>query len=236
MSDSNFQKEFEEALAEWRKRHHVRDDDVLLVCLDLFRIHQAHWDAICRRDFPAIQEFNDIVSKLEKTAFQRKNKRHPCSRHSNGTRRDSISCPDHHGHSVDSGSGLCLWFAHRKISALKMSVIINIFEGIVRWLHANWLFWAVFSLNVGFAVCLYWRLKAKYVVRLKGLTWRRNQFCRGWLITGDTGSGKTSSGINQLAHQVFSTNPPGADCVLMKKGCIGKRSPRWPGTMGVDMI
>lgn len=70
MSDSNFQKEFEEAIAEWRKRHHVRDDDVLLVCLDLFRIHQAHWDAIRRRDFPAIQEFNDIVLKLEKTAFQ----------------------------------------------------------------------------------------------------------------------------------------------------------------------
>ena len=45
------------------------------------------------------------------------------------------------------------------------------------------------------------------VARLGGLTWKRNQFCRGWLITGDTGSGKTSSGINQLAHQVFQNEP-----------------------------
>jgi hypothetical protein len=45
------------------------------------------------------------------------------------------------------------------------------------------------------------------VATLGGLTWKRNQFCRGWLITGDTGSGKTSSGINQLAHQVFQNEP-----------------------------
>src|ERR1017187_4920526 len=45
--------------------------------------------------------------------------------------------------------------------------------------------------------------KTNYVARLGGLTWKRSQFCRGWLITGDTGSGKTSSGINQLAHQGF---------------------------------
>lgn len=40
------------------------------------------------------------------------------------------------------------------------------------------------------------------VARLGGLRWKRTQFCRGWLITGDTGSGKTSFG-----HQ--STRPPG---------------------------
>ncbi len=45
------------------------------------------------------------------------------------------------------------------------------------------------------------------VARLGGLRWKRTQFCRGWLITGDTGSGKTSSGINQLAHQVFQNEP-----------------------------
>ena len=30
--------------------------------------------------------------------------------------------------------------------------------------------------------------RSPYVARLGGLTWRRSQFCRGWLITGDTGS------------------------------------------------
>ena len=42
-----------------------------------------------------------------------------------------------------------------------------------------------------------------HVAKLGGLRWKRNQFCRGWLITGGTGSGKTSSGINQIAHQDF---------------------------------
>jgi hypothetical protein len=42
-----------------------------------------------------------------------------------------------------------------------------------------------------------------YIVKLKGLAWSREDFCRGWLITGDTGSGKTRSGITQLLFQVF---------------------------------
>jgi hypothetical protein len=57
-------------------------------------------------------------------------------------------------------------------------------------------------------------LRKRHVAQLGGLTWKRNQFCRGWLITGDTGSGKTSSGINQLAHQVFQNeNKWGGLCV-----------------------
>ncbi len=40
------------------------------------------------------------------------------------------------------------------------------------------------------------------VARLGGLTWHQSQFCRGWLITGSSGSGKTTSGINQIAPGV----------------------------------
>jgi hypothetical protein len=57
-----------------------------------------------------------------------------------------------------------------------------------------------------------------YVARLGRLTWRRNHFCRGWLITGDTGSGKTSSGINQLAHQVFQNEPTWGGLCIDEKG------------------
>jgi hypothetical protein len=57
-----------------------------------------------------------------------------------------------------------------------------------------------------------------HVARLGGLTWQRNQFCRGWLITGDTGSGKTSSGINQLAHQVFQNEPRWGGVCIDEKG------------------
>jgi hypothetical protein len=56
------------------------------------------------------------------------------------------------------------------------------------------------------------------VAKLGGLRWRRNQFCRGWLITGDTGSGKTSSGINQLAHQVFQNEPTWGGLCIDEKG------------------
>jgi hypothetical protein len=60
--------------------------------------------------------------------------------------------------------------------------------------------------------------KRGFAARLGGLTWRRSQFCRGWLITGDTGSGKTSSGINQLAHQVFQNEPTWGGLCIDEKG------------------
>ncbi len=62
------------------------------------------------------------------------------------------------------------------------------------------------------------RSKSRRVARLGGLTWKRNQFCRGWLITGDTGSGKTSSGINQIAHQVFQNEPCWGGLCIDEKG------------------
>ncbi len=62
------------------------------------------------------------------------------------------------------------------------------------------------------------RNRKGWVARLGGLTWKRTQFCRGWLITGDTGSGKTSSGINQLAHQVFQNEPKWGGLCIDEKG------------------
>jgi hypothetical protein len=58
----------------------------------------------------------------------------------------------------------------------------------------------------------------KYIVRLKGFSWTREDFCRGWLITGDTGSGKTRSGINQLLHQVFQNDKHWGGLCIDDKG------------------
>ena len=68
------------------------------------------------------------------------------------------------------------------------------------------------------ALLLFKPRRSGFVARLGGLTWRRNHFCRGWLITGDTGSGKTSSGINQIAHQVFQNEPTWGGLCIDEKG------------------
>ena len=61
-------------------------------------------------------------------------------------------------------------------------------------------------------------LKRKVIVRLRGLSWTREDFCRGWLITGDTGSGKTRSGITPLLYQVFKNEPGWGGVCIDDKG------------------
>ena len=56
------------------------------------------------------------------------------------------------------------------------------------------------------------------VVRLAGFRWTRADFCRGWLITGDTGSGKTRSGITPLLFQVFRNEPTWGGLCIDDKG------------------
>ena len=57
----------------------------------------------------------------------------------------------------------------------------------------------------------------KVTARLAGLTWNRNDFCRGWLITGDTGAGKTFA-INTLLHSVFQNEPDWGGLCCDEKG------------------
>ena len=52
---------------------------------------------------------------------------------------------------------------------------------------------------------------------LAGFTWDRNDFCRGWLITGDTGAGKTFA-INALMHSVFRHEPDWGGLCCDEKG------------------
>jgi hypothetical protein len=47
MNKPDFEQAFDETLDAWRKSHHVRDDDVTLLCLELFRIHQDKWSVTC---------------------------------------------------------------------------------------------------------------------------------------------------------------------------------------------
>jgi len=63
----DFSSNFQKALADWRKRHAIRDDDVILLCLELFQIHQKHWDELRHRDLPSFNEFRETINKLQTT-------------------------------------------------------------------------------------------------------------------------------------------------------------------------
>ncbi len=94
----------------------------------------------------------------------------------------------------------------------------------------SWGIGAAFGSFALFSFCLRSGAKKRVVVRIKGLTWTREDFCRGWLITGDTGSGKTRSGITPLLYQVFKNEPRWGGDASTTRGCIGRRFPKWPFT------
>lgn len=81
----------------------------------------------------------------------------------------------------------------------------------------SWLFAVGFVVFAGFAAARLKRKKAA-IVTLNGLSWAREDFCRGWLITGDTGSGKTRSGITQLLFQIFENEPSWGGLCIDDKG------------------
>jgi hypothetical protein len=79
--------------------------------------------------------------------------------------------------------------------------------------------WIVAALFFAFGAFAIARInEGLHIVKLKGLRWTRQDFCRGWLITGDTGSGKTRSGITQLLFQVFKNEPLWGGLCIDDKG------------------
>ena len=85
-----------------------------------------------------------------------------------------------------------------------------------------------FSANVGYVplwalglLCawpLYHFVAARFgppaILQLGGLKWTMDDFCRGWLITGRPGTGKTTAAINQMLWQLSKNCPNwGGVCV-----------------------
>ncbi len=65
---NDYSEEFQKVINEWRKRHHIRDDDAILLCIELFRMHQKHWDEMRHRDLPSFTEFRETILKLKMLA------------------------------------------------------------------------------------------------------------------------------------------------------------------------
>lgn len=65
---ADFDEDFLQAQAKWKEQHKIRDDDSVFLLLELFRIHQSHWDEIRRRQMPSLEPFKkDIAALTEAT-------------------------------------------------------------------------------------------------------------------------------------------------------------------------
>ena len=64
----DFDEEFDAAVAEWRDKHRLREDDAVMLLVELFRIHQRHWDEVRRREIPSFQQFRADIAKLAEAA------------------------------------------------------------------------------------------------------------------------------------------------------------------------
>ena len=68
MEARDFEDEFEQAVAEWRSRYRLAEDDAVLLLVELFRLHQRHWDEIRRRELPSFEQFRSDIAQLSEAA------------------------------------------------------------------------------------------------------------------------------------------------------------------------
>ena len=64
----NFDEEFLQTLNEWREKNKIRDDDAVYLLVELFRIHQKHWDELRRRQMPSLDQFRSDVTAVTESA------------------------------------------------------------------------------------------------------------------------------------------------------------------------
>jgi hypothetical protein len=60
----DFDDDFLQAIAKWREQNKIKDDDTILLLLNLFRIHQTHWDEIRHHQMPSLDEFRADMAVL----------------------------------------------------------------------------------------------------------------------------------------------------------------------------
>ena len=64
----DFDEDYLQAVARWKEQFKIKDDDPVLLLLDLFRIHQVHWDEIRHRQMPSLAEFKADIAALTEAA------------------------------------------------------------------------------------------------------------------------------------------------------------------------
>lgn len=107
------------------------------------------------------------------------------------------------------------------------------------------LLWAgpsvVGGLAVGFAALSVWEFYCvvgrrhpapPVILRLGGFAWTMEDFCRGWLITGETGSGKTLGAVNAMLWDVSKNCPTWGGVCVDDKGLYAETLSTMFGQLG----
>ena len=56
--------ELRKAVDAWRVQHRLREDDAVLLLVQLLKIHQDHWEALRRKDFPPVEPLRADIGTL----------------------------------------------------------------------------------------------------------------------------------------------------------------------------
>ena len=64
----DFDEDFNQAVTDWREAHRLQEDDAVMLLVELFRIHQRHWDELRRREIPSFEQFRADFEKLAAAA------------------------------------------------------------------------------------------------------------------------------------------------------------------------
>ena len=64
----NFDEEFLQTLGQWKEKNKIRDDDAVFLLVELFRIHQKHWDALRQRQMPSLDQFRTDIAAITETS------------------------------------------------------------------------------------------------------------------------------------------------------------------------
>jgi hypothetical protein len=64
----DFDEEFLQTLSQWREQHKIRDDDAVYLLVELFRIHQKHWDQLRQRQMPSLDQFRNDIAAITESA------------------------------------------------------------------------------------------------------------------------------------------------------------------------
>lgn len=101
---------------------------------------------------------------------------------------------------------------------LLLSTILAIASGAVSHHVESPFKWITLAVGVASGGILLFVKERKVILRIGKLTWTREELCRHVLVTGDTGSGKTTSGIQNILVQLTNTVPNWGGLVLGVKG------------------